>query len=81
MKIHASLVRRLKRKLTDKDMALVASRKKGAVVQRPHARTPAAFHDATLEGAVNLAETVGNCVENHSESANVTKAKVASNAI
>ncbi|CAL1384882.1 unnamed protein product [Linum trigynum] len=64
-KVHLRLVRELEKKLSGKDVILIATRrivrppKKGSAAQRPRSRTLTAVHEAMLEDIVMPAEIIG----------------------
>ncbi|XP_010032064.2 40S ribosomal protein S7 [Eucalyptus grandis] len=78
-KIHVRLVRELEKKLSGKDVILIATRritrppKKGSAAQRPRSRTLTAVHDAMLEDIVLPAEIVGKRVRYRLDGSKVMK--------
>ncbi|CAI0389966.1 unnamed protein product [Linum tenue] len=64
-KIHVKLVRELEKKLSGKDVVVIATRrivrppKKGSAANRPRSRTLTSVHEAMLEDVVAPAEIVG----------------------
>ncbi|KAI3411391.1 40S ribosomal protein S7 [Psidium guajava] len=78
-KIHVRLVRELEKKLSGKDVIVIATRrilrppKKGSAVQRPRSRTLTTVHDAMLEDIVLPAEIVGKRVRYRLDGSKVMK--------
>ncbi|OMO72466.1 Ribosomal protein S7e [Corchorus olitorius] len=78
-KVHMRLVRELEKKLSGKEVVLLATRrivrppKKGSAVQRPRTRTLTAVHDAMLEDLVHPAEIVGKRTRYQIDGSKITK--------
>jgi small subunit ribosomal protein S7e len=67
-KVHARLVRELKKKFSGKDVVVISTRrilrppKKGSAVNRPRSRTLTSVHEAILEDLIYPSEIVGKRV-------------------
>jgi len=78
-KIHSRLVRELEKKLSGKDVIILATRrivrppKKGSAAQRPRFRTLTAVHEAMLEDVVYPAEIVGKRVRYRLDGSKIMK--------